>query len=128
MSKPLLKVIEKVRLLIFARAGGMCERCGAKDHPHGWSIHHRRPRMMGGSRNPNLHLPANLILLCGSGITGCHGWTESNRDQARIHGYLLYEIDDPERIPFVDSKGYFWWIDNSGQKSPFGTTNTTEVG
>lgn len=54
---------------------------------------------MGGSRDPKIHSPANLLLLCGSGTTGCHGWVESNRAEARDLGLLLYRAQDPVQIP-----------------------------
>ncbi|WP_331907427.1 hypothetical protein [Streptomyces sp.] len=36
--------------------------------------HHRRNRASGGSRNPAINLPSNLLLVCGTPTTGCHGW------------------------------------------------------
>lgn len=32
---------------------------------------------------------ANGLLLCGTGTTGCHGWVESNRSEARAQGFLV---------------------------------------
>lgn len=54
-----------------------------------WSVHHRRPRGSGGTSVPWINFPSNLILLCGSGTTGCHGWVESHRDEARALGFLV---------------------------------------
>jgi hypothetical protein len=79
---------------------------------------------MGGSKNANLHRPGNLILLCGSGVDGCHGWVESNRDIARDHGYLLYEIDVAEQVPFTDKAGISWLIGDDGHKTRFDTNRT----
>lgn len=84
--------------LVRARAGGRCERCGARDSRF-MSLHHRKPRGMGGSRDPRINSPANLLLLCGSGTTGCHGWVESNRAEARDLGLLVYRAQDPVQIP-----------------------------
>ena len=75
--------------------------------------------MMGGSKNELLHQPANLIALCGSGVTGCHGWVESNRDKAREMGYLIMKVESAEDIPFCDNSGNWWKIDNLGQKEQF---------
>jgi hypothetical protein len=72
--------------------------------------------MMGGSKNENLHMPANLIVLCGSGVDGCHGWVESNRNQAREEGLLIMRVESAEEIPFKDTGGRYWYIDNNGQK------------
>jgi len=114
-SKPKLKVDTQTRFGVFARANYQCEKC--LDAPIGGvSVHHRRPRMMGGSRNELLHQPANLILLCGSGTSGCHGWVESNRDKARVQGYLIQKVESAEQIPFRDNSGIWWNIYNSGEK------------
>lgn len=53
------------------------------------SIHHRRPRGMGGTDRPDTHSLPNLMLLCGSGTIGCHGFIESHRTVALARGYLL---------------------------------------
>lgn len=49
---------------------------------------------MGGSRDPRTNDPRNLVLLCGSGVTGCHGEIESNRARAREEGWLVRSLDD----------------------------------
>lgn len=82
------------------RAQGRCEVCGTSDALR-WSFHHRIPRGMGGSRDPRLNLPSNIILLCGSGTEGCHGWVESNRTEAYTDGLLVYRIDDPAEVPVL---------------------------
>jgi len=125
MAKPKLKVTEETRFIVFARAGYRCERCFEKLHGvFGASVHHRRPRMMGGSRNEQLHEPANLIVLCGSGTSGCHGWVESNRDRSRDHGYLIHKVADADKIPFRDDKGIWYLLDNEGKKKEFDTKGT----
>lgn len=114
-QKP-LGVSPEVGMIVMDRAGYRCERCGSSDHPQGFSKHHRLPRRMGGSRNPSLHKPANLIFLCGSGTSGCHGWVESHREEAREIGYLLYEIENAEEVDFTDTAGVVWKITNDGLK------------
>lgn len=65
-------------------------------------MHHRIPRGMGGTRWAGIHSPALLVLLCGDGTTGCHGWIESHRAEALRMGWLmsrhLFQID-PEDVP-----------------------------
>ena len=85
---------------IHERSQKRCERCGT-DTSLRWSIHHRKPRGMGGSKDPAINSPANLLFLCGSGTEGCHGWVESNRALAYEDGLLVHRIDDPEEIPVV---------------------------
>lgn len=116
MAKPKLKVGDEVRFTVFYRANYRCEKCGGLEDMFGWSVHHRVPRGMGGSRNEQLHLPANLILLCGSGVTGCHGWVESYRDKARERGFLLTKVASAEEVPFIDDNGKAWKIFNDGEK------------
>lgn len=118
MAKPRPhKVSENTRFTVLARAFYKCERCDRDFTGYPVSVHHRRPRMMGGSKNKMLHETANLIVLCGTGTSGCHGWVESNRAKARELGYLIQNIDFAEQIPFQDSKGVWFQIDNSGQKT-----------
>jgi len=119
MAKPKLKVGDEVRFTVFVRANYRCEKCGGMGDYFGWSVHHRVARKMGGSRNEQLHFPANLILLCGSGVTGCHGWVESYRDKARERGFLLTKVESAEEIPFIDDNGKAWKIFNDGEKWEF---------
>lgn len=51
---------------------------------------------MGGTTDPRINDPRNLILLCGSGTTGCHGWVESNRRTAQRLGYLIGSLEEQE--------------------------------
>lgn len=88
------------RAVCLARAMGRCERCGGSlTGWDAWSLHHRRARGMGGTRRASTESVANLVVLCGSGTTGCHGWVESNRDQARELGWLLRQQQEPEEEP-----------------------------
>lgn len=63
-----------------------------------------------------LHQPANLIALCGSGTTGCHGWVESNRHKARELGLLILKVESAEDVPFMDKERKWWQIFNDGSK------------
>jgi hypothetical protein len=67
----------------------------------GFSMHHRHPRRMGGSSRPELNTPANLLLLCGSGTTGCHGRVEGNRTRAYKDGLILHDGADPAGVPVM---------------------------
>lgn len=78
---------------VIARDMGACARCGRHvahlERGIAWSIHHRRPRGAGGTSLAWVDEAANQIILCGSGTTGCHGWVESNRSEARAQGFLV---------------------------------------
>jgi hypothetical protein len=93
-----------VRRAVYARAGERCEvmatpECRARggwfDAVTGRSIHHRRPRRMGGTRAVDIHDPANLLAVCGNGTRGCHGHIERNRLEALRNGWLLNAGADP---------------------------------
>lgn len=76
-----------------ARDLGACARCGRHvahlERGIAWSLHHRRPRGSGGSSIAWVEGAANKVVLCGSGTTGCHGWVEANRKDARAAGFLV---------------------------------------
>jgi hypothetical protein len=92
------RIDPQIRQLVLQRDNNSCARCG-----HvltGWmSIHHRLPGQMGGRRSGNG--PQNLLALCGSGVTGCHGWIESNRTEAYDLGYLVRSGEDPVAVPVL---------------------------
>jgi hypothetical protein len=93
---------QAIRQLVMERDGFQCVRCGnvvSGEPGVDFSIQHRIPRGMGGSRDPRLNLPSNLILMCGSGTTGCHGAVESKRLDAREHGFALWRSQDPTEVP-----------------------------
>ena len=93
-----MNVPADVRLLVICRQGWACLLCsGRLDGPQAYSLHHRRPRMMGGTRDPRSSDPRNLVAVCGSGTTGCHGRIESKREWALENGWLLRSLDDIDR-------------------------------
>lgn len=92
----------KTRALVEARDGGRCVRCGKAPALDEDSLHHRIPRGRGGENTAE-----NLILLCGSGTTGCHGWVERNRTAAYGLGYLVETGIDPADVP-VTVAGWGW--------------------
>jgi 5-methylcytosine-specific restriction protein A len=89
----------QTRVLAYARADQRCELCGV--YAYGGSLHHRRPRGMGGDKRPETSAVSNALLLCGSGTTGCHGRIESNRNWARDEGLLVRPNDNPAEVPVV---------------------------
>jgi hypothetical protein len=82
------RIPAELRELVLVRADWVCDLCaGRLDGWDGYSVHHRDPGGMGGSQL--VHTAAVCVVLCGSGITGCHGWVESNRWDAEDLGFLL---------------------------------------
>lgn len=98
------------RELVRWRDRDQCRRCGAQT----WQIHHRKPRGMGGTRDPLINGPSNLVLLCGTGTTGCHGWVETNRTEARLQGWLVSQYADPRYQP-IDHEGRLAFLTEDGK-------------
>lgn len=94
------------------RAHGNCERCGKPLHRDHTSRHHRQRRRDGGDRL------ANLLLLCGSGTTGCHGWVHANPQAATEQGWIVPTWANPANIPVRLADGYLWVLRDDGTKTP----------
>jgi hypothetical protein len=99
---------EKTRRMVLDRSGGWCEVCGDPLHNGDrWiaahSIHHRQPRGMGGTSDPAANAVMNLMLVCGTGTTGCHGRIESHRTVSIDNGWLVPRPTDPATAPVVIS-------------------------
>lgn len=107
-----MNVSSKTRAVVFERDGG-CFRCGAPAN----NIHHRLARGAGGSKLAYVNAPGNLLVLCGSGTTGCHGWVESNRAVSYEHGLLVRRngVLLPADVPvFSLWRGCWFFLDNTG--------------
>ena len=88
-----------------------CVLCGTGvtgERGRDWSIHHRRPRAMGGTDRLDSNSPANLLTVCGSGTSGCHGVIESHRAAAYNAGWLLHQGDDPTRLAVLVDRRSRW--------------------
>lgn len=102
----------KVRKDVDARDGGICRRCGAAGGQI--SRHHRKPRGMGGANRADAGRLSNIVTVCGSGTTGCHGWIESNRNEARLDGWLVPTWQDPADVPVVNLGREALWLRDDG--------------
>jgi len=107
--------------LILARDDNRCARCGrpvrVEDRGRGWSVQHRRPRGMGGSKDPVTASPVNAVILCGSATTLCHGWVETHRAEARTHGWLVPQWRDPADVPVLHHRQGWVWITPAGYRA-----------
>jgi len=108
-----------VRSIVIDRASWTCEWCGGAPPTLGMSVHHRQPRGMGGSRKVHVNAPANLLLLCGSGTTGCHGWVESNRRTAVTWGLLVPRPGLPAVTPVFYRRERWVLLDDDGGVHPW---------
>ena|SRR5215510_10732169 len=105
---PSREVVEAV----LDRANWCCERCSTPiSGMRGvfWSVHHRRPRALGGTRWAGVNLPSNLLVLCGSATSpGCHQEVESHRADALYAGWLVASGLDPARVAVLVHRASRW--------------------
>ncbi len=92
---------EWLRNLVLMRCDARCEVSGDPLQPGRWSLHHRRPRGMGGSKDPGTNTLANLLAVTGDGTRGVHGWIESHREAAVTHGWIVRQGQDPAATPIT---------------------------
>lgn len=108
MPKATAADARKVRRLVDDRDGDDCRRCGQPTWGDDFSRHHRIPRGAGGSAL--VDRASNMLKLCGSGSTGCHGWIEQHRTDAEVLGYLLPKLNrdiNPATEPiFIHEHGW----------------------
>lgn len=85
---------------LWGRAGGLCEISGvplAGVRGEDFHVHHRRPRRMGGSRDPETNDVENLLLLSPE----AHEHVERNRTEAYERGWLVRQDAVPAAVPVV---------------------------
>lgn len=86
-----MSVTATTRADLHERAHDCCEMCGL----HGaTNAHHRRNQSQGGHDRLS-----NLLLLCGSGTTGCHGFVTTEPAIAKRMGWTVRPISEPADIP-----------------------------
>ena len=75
----------KARAEVIERSGGRCEAAvEGVCKVQGTNAHHKRMSGQGGTDDPS-----NLLWVCGSGTTGCHGWIHANPEAATALGLLV---------------------------------------
>jgi hypothetical protein len=89
----------KVRALVLARDGFACAGCGKSIVGRPYSLQHRNARGMGGTSRAAANSPERLVVLCGDGVTGCHGLAESRDPLMHARGLWLYSWEDPAAVP-----------------------------
>ncbi|MFF2493225.1 hypothetical protein [Agromyces sp. NPDC058064] len=80
--------------LVTLRDADTCQRCR---RACGWGVtsrHHRKGRGVGG-----VTTPANLVVLGGTGTTGCHGWATTHPADAITEGWAVPGWADPAEWP-----------------------------
>lgn len=84
---------KQCREVVKERSEGFCERCCRSGY---LTMHHRKKRGQGGPWSPE-----NIVAVCGSGTTGCHGWIEHNPDNAAVEGFHVRPWQDPSEVPLL---------------------------
>ena len=94
--------------LVRDRAGGICEICGWAESQQ---LHHRKARGRGGSRDPLINAPSNLVFIC----YPCHASVESQRVKAINEGHLISQFnrDTADCIPVL-YRGTWRVLNNEG--------------
>lgn len=106
-------VLAAAQVIVRDRSQGRCERCLVPFDREAGEVHHRRPRQRGGSMDPAIHSPANLVHLCHT----CHRWAEDFRDDAVATGWLVpMGVTGPEEIPVVNTRGRTWLLTAAGDR------------
>lgn len=110
------------RDLIKLRDEWRCCVCGESVYDRQVSIHHRRNRGSGGTRDAAVNRPSNLLLVCGTGSTGCHGDLTDNRqrDVALDAGWIVStnSTDEPINVPVHHAVHGLIYLDDEGDWSP----------
>jgi 5-methylcytosine-specific restriction protein A len=88
-----------LRDLVWVRDEGRCARCGAGLLNRQHAVHHRRNRGSGGSSDPAINSPANLLMVC-DGPGSCHEWIGDSPAEACDAGYMvsLNSDEDPADV------------------------------
>lgn len=120
---------KKINDLVDARDGYRCVRCGVSLVSVPGSRHHRV------RRRDTADKPSVLVLLCGSGTTGCHGWAHAHPKAARRLGLIVPAVRRPPldttTIPCVgirhDGKSGWFLLDDEGGRSEIPAALATEL-
>lgn len=107
-----------VQRSVRARDGGVCVVCGQTGTP--WDplvIHHRRNRGQGGSTDPALNQPANLLLVHSS-VNSAWEADAGRAAVARRAGWKVSRYVDAPETPVRYPDG--WWLldDDGGRRRP----------
>jgi hypothetical protein len=101
------RIPKKVSDALKARAEMRCERCQIEV---GTNHHHRRNQSQGGQ-----HTLSNLMWLCGSGTTGCHGFVTRNPALSYGAGWSIRgQVRSPAEVPVL-RRGEWVLLDDAGE-------------
>lgn len=100
-----------VRARVMARSGGYCEVRVNGCWDEASQLHHRRPRGIGGSRNPSTGQASNALNVC----LPCHNHLETaERAESRDRGWLVRQGSDPREVPVFRYRRWVLLDDEGG--------------
>lgn len=102
-----------VKARVMARSGGFCEVRVNGCWDEASQIHHRRPRGLGGSKNPATGQASNALAVC----VPCHAHAESHRADALDRGWIVRQGHCPAEVP-VFRYGRWVLLDDEGGIRP----------
>lgn len=88
-----MTISTKVRGALRQRADGACEVCGLA---YPTNAHHRKNRSQAGGDELS-----NLLAVCGSGTTGCHGYITEHPAESYLKGWSVRSTEDPREVPVL---------------------------
>lgn len=114
-----VRIPDRLRATVTIRDRYACVVCGTSIVNQPGSVQPRQFRGRGGARrNRTGPGPARFIVVCGTATSGCRGWVETNRDQARESGWLVPAWRDPREIPVLYRDGKLYYLDTDGGVHP----------
>ena len=79
------------------------------------------------TRHAGLGAVANIVELCGSGTTGCHGWVHQHVEEAERLGLIVPLGIDPLSTPVRDWQGRWLWLNQDGTATPLTMRETLTI-
>ncbi|MFE2723857.1 hypothetical protein [Kitasatospora sp. NPDC059327] len=112
---------QAVRALVFARDGHQCVRCGTGNT---LTIQHRTNRAMGGSSDPAINRPTNLLTAC----QDCNQWFEANPAASYAAGWKVRRPTDPAHVPARYPTGELRTLEADGTSRTLGVPVVITIG
>lgn len=108
--------------LCWERDRGACVDCGVRlifsqrGQLGGWDLQHRKARGMGGTKDPAINSPVNLIPLC----KACHALAESRDEGSKERGMFVSRFVDPASVAVLHAAHGLVFLEFDGTVTPAG--------